>query len=29
VHHPDKGGSAEKMAELNAAQDKALQERAS
>jgi hypothetical protein len=27
-HHPDKGGSADKMAELNAAQDKALQERA-
>lgn len=26
-HHPDKGGSAEVMAELNAAQEKGLQER--
>jgi len=25
-HHPDKGGSADKMAELNAAQEQALQE---
>jgi hypothetical protein len=27
-HHPDRGGSADKMAELNAAQERALQERA-
>ena len=26
THHPDKGGNAEKMAELNAARDEALQE---